>query len=83
MKTCPFCGSKGRMQSYQSWRGSWARVMCSNKACAARGPTVRRHVVETPKHSGDITRAELKAWAERSWNERVACAAGDAPERVL
>lgn len=59
------------MQSYDSWRGAWARVMCSNKECGARGPTVRRFVVATPKNQGDVTKDELKQWAARSWDSRI------------
>jgi hypothetical protein len=71
MKPCPFCGSRARLQAYRkSFGGSWARAMCTNKACAARGPTIRREVRDVVT-VGTLLWSELKAWAERAWNERA------------
>ncbi len=66
MKACPFCGSRARVQSYKKcWAQAWARVMCTEKACAARGPTVRAHI----KNEGDAYDA-LRAEAVRAWEAR-------------
>lgn len=71
MKPCPFCGSRARVQAYRKIYGrAWARVMCTNKGCAARGPTFTAHISDSPV-LGSITYEELKGGAERCWNLRA------------
>lgn len=75
MKPCPFCGSRARVQAYKRLYGPhWARVICTNRACAARGPTVRRVTCCGPEEvpaTRLVTFQELKDWAENAWNGRA------------
>lgn len=65
LKACPFCGGRARIQAYDSWCGPWVRVMCTIKACAARGPTVtRRHFPSEPDA------AQVRNLAAFCWNNR-------------
>lgn len=72
MKPCPFCGSRARVQSYRKLYGKrWARVMCTNKGCAARGPTVTGACRPGERGLDGLTEEELNHAAEACWNGRA------------